>query len=108
MTAFSKMIRVLILLLAAVPLTRAAATWTTIDVPGANATGVFRINNLGQMVGFYDDALNATHGFLLSGGTFTTIDFPGGTNSAASGINDSGQIVGSYHLGSPVRGFLLD
>lgn len=76
MNAFCKAVRPLILLLAAIPLSQAAATWTTIDVPGATSTWVFRSNSTGQIVGAYVDP-SFEHGFLLRGGTFTTIDFPG-------------------------------
>ena len=54
------------------------------------------INDLGQIVGYYDDA-SGHHGFLYSGGIYTTIDDPlatGGT--VATSINDLGQIVGYY------------
>lgn len=77
MNVSCKAARLLVLLLAAVPLSQAAATWTTIDVPGAAGTAVRKINSAGQMVGEYSDS--STHGFLLSAGTFTTIDFPGAT-----------------------------
>jgi len=109
MNFLSKAVRLLILLLAAVPLSMAAPTWTTIDVPGAIATVAYKINTAGQVVGYYTDSGGLLHGFLLSGGTFTTIDYPGARNTVAAGINDSGQIVG-YHFNGPaiVDGFLLD
>src|SRR5215467_646140 len=69
-------------------------SFTTIDVPGAINTQAFGINDSGQIVGFFDDALGG-HGFVLdTGGNFTTIDVPGASSTRAFGINDSGQIVG--------------
>src|SRR5262245_16614819 len=70
-------------------------SFTPIDVPGATSTVAQGINDSGQIVGQFFDALGS-HGFLDSGGSFTTIDVPGairpfGTN--AFGINGSGQIV---------------
>src|SRR5439155_22017742 len=76
---------------------RANATFTTIDAPGAaNGTSAAGINAHGQIVGSYSDAAGNNHSFLLDDGTFTTIDFPGAPYTKAVGINDRGQIVGGY------------
>jgi probable HAF family extracellular repeat protein len=82
--------------------------------PGTDAVDV---NNRGQVVGFYIDANNVEHSFLLSGGQFTTIDPPGAANipgpsftnvDQASHINDHGQIVGGYTDANDVtHGYLL-
>jgi hypothetical protein len=103
----SKLTFAALLLLASAPLALAQGTWTQIDYPGASSTGLFRINNTGQMVGFYYDANNVGHGFELSGGNYISIDFPGATSTAAFGINDSGQIVGDYFTDT-WHGFLLE
>ena len=42
----------------------------------ARQTSARGINARGDIVGFYSDAANVQHGFLLHDGTFTTIDFP--------------------------------
>jgi uncharacterized membrane protein len=79
----------------------ATITWTTIDYPGAVRTEANGINNNGDIVGYYQDAVNFNfHGFLLSGGVFTTIDFPGADWTNAEGINDAGDIVGTYSISS--------
>jgi uncharacterized membrane protein len=70
-------------------------SFTTIDVPGATRTAAYGINNSGQIVGWFRDALG-DHVFLDTGGSFTTINAPGATNTYAYGINDSGQIVGYF------------
>ena len=74
-----------------------------IDVPcGACPGGIARqtiaegINPGGEIVGTYKDAVNAQHGFLLSGGRFTAIDVPGAVATIAAGINPAGDIVGRY------------
>jgi len=56
------------------------------------------INRSGEIVGFFIDSANKTHGFLLRKGEFTTIDFPGGdvVSTQARGINHQGDIVGLY------------
>jgi probable HAF family extracellular repeat protein len=86
----------------------------TIDDPlGVNGTEAVEINARGQIVGFYTDANNVTHGFLLSGGQYTTLDDPNAGAGAfqgtvAEGINARGQIVGVYTDASNVNhGFLL-
>jgi hypothetical protein len=84
-----------------------ASTFSTIDVPGATFTQTRRINDRGQIVGFYG-AGGTNHGFVLEKGTFTPIDVPGATFTLAFGINDRSQIVGSYGAGGAEHGFLLD
>jgi uncharacterized membrane protein len=56
------------------------------------------INRSGEIVGFFVDSANKTHGFLLRKGEFTTIDFPGAdvVSTQARGINPQGDIVGLY------------
>jgi uncharacterized membrane protein len=76
---------------------RSAGTFTTIDFPGGTDfdTGAFGINDLGQIVGSYEDG-DVQHGFLLSAGSYSSIDFPGAVVTGAAGINNAGQIVGTY------------
>src|SRR5215813_8945190 len=82
-----------------------AASFTTIDVPGAGFTIAIDINFNGQIVGRYNDA-TGTHGYLLSKGSFTTIDFPGAP-SYALGLNWQADIVGVYFEGSKQHGYLF-
>src|SRR5438552_15127157 len=108
MTLYKMIFWLVLLLTAAASLAQASATWTTIDVPGATSTNVFRINGTGEIVGTYYDSPVTFHGFLLSGGSFTTIDFPGASVTSALGINDSGQIVRAYFLTDNLyNGFLF-
>ena len=86
-----------------------AYTYTTINHPSAtNVTYAGGINDLGQIVGSYEDLGNHTHGFLYSGGIYTTIDYPSFINigTSAHGINASGQITGWYGDISGWHGFL--
>jgi hypothetical protein len=75
-------------------------TFTEVAVPGAVRTGPNGNNNVGQIVGWYDDGGGSltSHGFLLSQGVYTTIDYPnpGYTNTQLLGINNNGDIVGQY------------
>jgi uncharacterized membrane protein len=69
-----------------------------IDPPSAVVSDARDINPSREIVGFFTDSANKTHGFLLRKGEFTTIDFPGGDVVAtqARGINPQGNIVGLY------------
>ena len=69
----------------------AGGSFTTIDVPGGSDTMAFGINNAGDIVGGFNNAVGGGHGFLYTGGNFTTIDVPGSTGTNAHGINDIGQ-----------------
>lgn len=79
-------------------------TFTVIDypgsfsVPGQNSTVTTGINDLGEIIGTYEDGTGGTHGFTYVGGSFSTLDLPGG-ETTLSGINDSGEIVGDSLLG---------
>jgi hypothetical protein len=88
-------------------------SFSPINVPGAEFTEAYGINNAGQIVGAYGVASDPGHylGFLYSGGHFTTIHFPGGTfaGTDALGINDAGVIVGfTGFLGEPVHQGILN
>src|SRR5690349_8241131 len=76
------------------PIPDANLTFTSIDVPGAQFTGIWGINSNGDMVGNYGQNIEAeSHGFLYSNGTFTYFDYPGQPKTVPYGINDSGLIV---------------
>lgn len=81
--------------------------FTTLDVPDALETTAEGINDNGQIVGAYTDAiLGDSHGFVYGDGLFTTIDFPGGFGTVAFGINNRGHIVGAY-ASNEQHGFML-
>ena len=75
-----------------------AFVYTSMDVPvpGAVATGVFGINAGGEVVGFYRDAANRQHGFVLGRDGFRPIDFPDAILTDARGISPDGEVVGAY------------
>jgi len=84
-----------------------AATYATVDFPGAISTEVLDINNFGVMVGFYSDRTNQ-HGFIDTNGAFSTLDDPDGSDTNALGINDLGEVVGQYQGNGRYNGFYYD
>ena len=72
-----------------------AATFTSIDVPGAVLTQPRDINDSGLIVGVFFDGLEL-HGFLYDGTGFTVIQAPGAIVTNIFGVDNAGRIVGSY------------
>jgi hypothetical protein len=77
-------------------------TYQTVNVPHAIQTFAEGVNDLGHIVGQYQDSSGAWHGYEESGSKFTEINVPfaGTTGTFAVSINNSGEIVGLYNLGS--------
>lgn len=79
-------------------------------MPGGEETVALGINDLGQVVGFYENPdTGRTHGFVESGGIYTEIQDPNGFNGGfteAYGINDAGTVVGFYTDASGNHGFI--
>jgi probable HAF family extracellular repeat protein len=86
-------------------------TFTDLNVPGSQpySTGSdgIGINNLGQVVGSYDDGGGNTDGFLYTGGKYVTVDAPGATDTVLYGINDLGQIVGDSFYASTGKNYVF-
>ena len=69
------------------------------------------LDSAGDIVGFYYDANDEPHGFLVSGGTVTTIDYPDASevSTILEGINDEGTIAGYWEdTGTIIHGFTYD
>jgi probable HAF family extracellular repeat protein len=75
---------------------RINGVFSHIEPPGAIDSIALYINDRGQVVGWYDDALGNTHSFLYYRGVFTTIDPPDALASEISTIDNNGVIVGDY------------
>jgi YVTN family beta-propeller protein len=73
-----------------------SGVFSTIDFPGATFTQAASINNVGEIVGSYNDSQGVGHGFLLSNGTFTSITDPAYACCATylSAITDTGVVIG--------------
>jgi hypothetical protein len=76
-------------------------------VPGSGeATG---INDVGQIVGIYEDASGVYQGYEKSGGKFTELSVPflGASGTFPYSINNSGEIVGGYNSAAGGYSFTL-
>jgi probable HAF family extracellular repeat protein len=73
-------------------------TLTTVDYPGfVSVTAPIDMNNLGDMVGYYDNPGGVFHGYLkLKDAPFVPVDFPGAAATVTVGINDNRDVVGVY------------
>jgi hypothetical protein len=72
--------------------------YTTILDPLGNANNgfVYGLNDLDQVVGWYDDGTGGPmHGYFWQSGNSVTVDYPGATQTLLQSINDSGVILGS-------------
>jgi len=66
----------------------AIANLQQVYFPGSQFTVPTKINDAGQIVGFYIDAGGKQHGFLLNKGQYSSIDFPGAAATEALAINN--------------------
>lgn len=64
--------------------------------PPANNGGGAALNDVGAIVGGFQDSQSHSHGFLLYQGKLTTFMFPGSTNTTPHDISRTGTIVGEY------------
>lgn len=92
----------------------ATGRYTVFDAPGDTATVISGVNEIGEMVGTYNELSNAplTHGFMRFGLEFWNLDFPGAFSTNANGIcgtygGSTTRVVGSFRQspGGPSHGF---
>src|SRR5262245_17933152 len=76
----------------------AAATFITLNYPGAVLAAADDINAHGQISGWYIDTSGIFHGFLLDNRNYTSITFPGAGHTSALGLNANGDVVGAYNV----------
>ena len=88
-----------------------AATYTTIDYPGAIYTSVNGgPSPNGDLVGIYEDTHFKVHGFVMTAdGTFSSIDYPNAISTQINGwVDPKGEIVGQFSdSSSHTHGFTL-
>jgi hypothetical protein len=66
--------------------------------PGAGVTQALGLNNLGLVVGTYNDKAGTAHGYTYDTGTkvFQAVNVPKSTSTVINGLNDHGWIAGFY------------
>jgi hypothetical protein len=75
-----------------------------LDYSGSTATQALGINSKSEIVGSYNDAAGAMHGFAYVNGTWTSLDDPNGVGiTLVNGVNDSGTIVGFYAVSGTIN-----
>lgn len=114
------------LLIAGSARAQTGASFTAINVPGANSTGARGVNIHGEIVGWFRTTATCNlfelgvptciapngsfqfpfHGFTLLNKKFTRFDFPGASGTAILGVNDLGDFVGVYVKANRMHGFL--
>jgi hypothetical protein len=109
MTLRKVLLSLAVLLLATVQLVLAQGTYTQIDVPGATLTVALGIDNASDVSGFYEDAAQVYHGFLLSSGVYSTIDYPGAVSTQVAGVSSAGMKVALVaNFQNSQQGFIYD
>jgi probable HAF family extracellular repeat protein len=73
---------------------------------GGNFTVPNAINDRGEIVGVYQDAIPGEHSFLFKAGKYETLVYPGAKETGAQGINNSGQVVGDFPDPKGTHGFV--
>jgi len=73
----------------------AQGKFKNINVPGADATLAFSINDSCVVVGYYQDVAQF-FAFALKKSKVLSFGYPGAVATEAYGINDVGQVVGAY------------
>jgi hypothetical protein len=77
-------------------------------VPGATDTSPQRMNDKGEVAGFWLNSANQGHGFVRDrDGRITSFEVPGAESTIPVSINAAGEIAGYYDDSSNVRhGFI--
>jgi probable HAF family extracellular repeat protein len=82
---------------------------TDIVAPGAVTGLALDINNDGQVVGYFQDAVGVLSAFTFQNGALTLLGGLGGNSSFADSINSRGQIVGQSQIADGTyHAFLYD
>ncbi len=79
-----------------------------VDFPGASATIVLGMNDVGSIGGGYVGADGKTHAFVRNGAFFTAWDFPDAIYTNVRNINNAGDVVGRRDTADQaLHGYLL-
>ena len=79
----------------------------TTSVPAVNQ--LLGLNTHFQQVGFYNDSMGNSHGYIHGNNVFLVFTIANATSSTATGVNEAGQVSGFYSDKAGVmHGFLLN
>ena len=76
-----------------------------IEYPGGSDTQAFGINDLGSVIGIYNDSAGSTHAFVRRDGVYRNADLAGGLPTQPLSINDREEIAGEYAGTATTNGF---
>ena len=80
---------------------------STYTVPDSLTFGFYGLNNAGQVVGFYQDANEISHGVIVQDGELTQYDFPGAAETEIFGVSESGLLIGDiFDADGAIHGFV--
>ncbi|MYE89153.1 T9SS type A sorting domain-containing protein [Candidatus Poribacteria bacterium] len=80
---------------------------STYDIPDSLTFGFYGLNNAGQVVGFYQDANEVSHGVIVQAGELTQFDFPGAAETEIFGVSESGLLIGDiFDADGAIHGFV--
>ncbi|MCE2394026.1 hypothetical protein J4G02_05460 [Candidatus Poribacteria bacterium] len=80
---------------------------STYNVPDSLTFGFYGLNNAGQVVGFYQDLNEISHGVIVQDGELTQFDFPGAAETEIFGISESGLLIGDiFDADGAIHGFV--
>ena len=82
---------------------------STYGVPDSLSFGFYGLNSAGQVVGFYQDANEVSHGVIVQAGELTQFDFPGAAETEIFGVSESGLLIGDiFDADGVIHGFVGD
>ncbi|RKU05764.1 hypothetical protein C6502_22005 [Candidatus Poribacteria bacterium] len=80
---------------------------STYSIPDSLTFGFYGLNNAGQVVGFYQDANEISHGVIVQDGELTQFDFPGAAETEIFGVSESGLLIGDiFDADGAIHGFV--
>jgi probable HAF family extracellular repeat protein len=84
---------------------RDSGTIEPIEYPGGFDTQAFGINDLGSVIGVYNDSTGNSHAFVRRDGIYKNVDIAGGLPTLPLSINDREEIAGEYAGTATTNGF---
>jgi hypothetical protein len=74
--------------------------------PASTFTYVAGLNDHLEVVGFYSDAQDYSHGFVWDSGVYTTVDFPTALFTRTQTVDNAGKVGGFEITNGILQGFI--